>query len=43
MDRGGNDEVRCRVGVRDKMSDTVDRKVLKWFGHVERMSGEWTT
>ena len=21
----------------------MDREVLKWFGHVERMSGEWLT
>ena len=33
-----NEEVRCRNGVREKMSDSPYRKVLKWFVHVERMS-----
>ena len=32
-----------RVGVRGKMSFRVDRKVSKWFGHAERMSGERLT
>ena len=32
--------MRCRVGVREKRTDGVDRKVLKWFGYVERMSGD---
>ena len=25
------------------MSERVDQKVLKWFDHVERMSGGWLT
>ena len=29
--------VRERVGVTEEMSKRVDRKVLKWFGHVELM------
>ena len=40
MDRWRNREVRRKVGVRERISGRVDRKVLKWFGHVERMSGE---
>ena len=35
-----NDFVRRRVAVRGKMSDMLDRKVLKWFEHAELMSGE---
>merc|ERR1711905_52257 len=42
-DRLRNEEVRERVGVPEKMSNRVDRKVLKWFGHVERMGGERLT
>ena len=35
--------VRERVGVTEEMSKRVDRKVLKWFGHVERMGDERLT
>ena len=28
--------MRSGVGVREKMSDRVDRKVLRWCRHVER-------
>ena len=35
--------VRERVGVTEKMSKRVDRKVLKWFRHVERMGDERLT
>ena len=38
-----NEVVRRRVGVSEKLSKRVDRKVLKWFGHVERMGGERLT
>ena len=31
------------MGVTEKMSKRVDRKVLKWFGHVERMGDERLT
>ena len=31
------------MGVKEKMSKRVDRKVLKWFGHVERMGDERLT
>jgi len=36
-DRDGKRE---RLGVREKISKRVDRKVLKWFGNVERMGDE---
>ena len=31
------------MGVKQKMSKKVDRKGLKWFGHVERMGDERLT
>ena len=43
LDRMRNEVVRERVGVPEKLSNRVDRKVLKWFGHVERMGGERMT
>ena len=43
MDRVRNEVVRERVGVPEKLSERVDRKVLKWFGHVERMGNERMT
>ena len=38
-----NVAVRERVGVKEELSKRVDRKVLKWFGHVERMGDERLT
>ena len=35
--------MRERVGVPESLSKRVDRMVLKWFGHVERMGGERLT
>ena len=32
--------MRSNVGVREKTSDKADRKVIRWFGHVERVSRE---
>ena len=32
-------EMRRRNGVGEKLCDKMDRKALKSFGHVERMSG----
>ena len=43
MDRVRNEVVRGRVGVPEKLSGRVDRKVLKWFGHVERMGSKRMT
>ena len=31
------------MGVKEEMSKRVDQKVLKWFGHVERMGDERLT
>ena len=36
-DRWMNEVVRERMGVPDRLRKRVDRKVLKWFWHVERM------
>ena len=38
-----NEEVRQRVGVDRTLEDRADERVLNWFGHVERMSGERLT
>ena len=35
--------MRERVGVPGSLSKRVDRKVLKWFGHVYRMRSERLT
>ena len=43
MDRVRNEVVRERVGVPERLSKRIDRKVLKWFGHVERMGSERMT
>jgi len=42
MDRLRN-EIRGRVGVREKISERVDREMLKWFGHVVPMRDERLT
>ena len=42
MNRWGNKEVN-RGSVREKKSNKVDQKILKWFGYIERMSGEQFT
>ena len=41
--RWRNEEVRDRVGVPESLSRRAYRKLLKWFGHVERMGGERLT
>ena len=38
-----NVSVGKRVGVKEEMSKRVDRKVLKWFGYVQRMGDERLT
>merc|ERR1712121_444092 len=38
-----NVAVRERVGVKENMCERVDKKVLKWFGHFERMGDERLT
>ena len=42
-DRVRNEEVRRRVGVESELAERVKGRVLSWFGHVERMSGERMT
>ena len=39
-DRIRNEEIRRRVGVQNDLSGRVERCVLRWFGHVERMDDE---
>ena len=37
MDRGRNEEVRRRAGIEMELASRADQRVLRWFGHVERM------
>ena len=37
MDRVRNEEVRRRAGTERELASRADRRVLRWFGHVERM------
>ena len=37
MDRVRNEEVRRRDGIERELASTAERRVLRWFGHVERM------
>ena len=37
MDRVRNEEVRRRGGIEMKLVSGADQRVLRWFGHVERM------
>ena len=37
MDRVRNEEVRSRTGIEMELASTADQRVLRWFGHVERM------
>ena len=37
MDRVRNEEVRRRARIESKLASTADQRVLRWFGHVERM------
>ena len=32
-----NEEVRRRVGTEREFSNTADQRVVRWFGHVDRM------
>ena len=38
MDRVGNEEVRRRAGIERELARRADQRVLRWFGHVERMN-----
>ena len=37
MDRVRNDELRRRAGIERELASRADQRVLRWFGHVERM------
>ena len=37
MDMVRNEEVRRRAGIERELASRADQKVLRWFGHVERM------
>ena len=37
MDRVRNEEVRRRAGIKRELVSRADQRVLRWFGHVERM------
>ena len=37
IDRVWNEEVRRRAGIERELVRRADQRVLRWFGHVERM------
>ena len=37
MDRVRNEEVRRSAGIQRELASRADQRVLRWFGHVERM------
>ena len=37
IDRVGNEEMRKRAGIERELVSRIDQRVLRWFGHVERM------
>ena len=37
MDRVRNEEVHWRAGIERELASRPDQRVLRWFGHVERM------
>ena len=37
MDRVRNEEVHRRAGIERELANRTDQRVLRWFGHVERM------
>ena len=36
-DRIKNEEILRRAGIEETLAEKVDRRVLQWFEHVERM------
>ena len=41
-DRIRNVDIPKRAGIEETFAEKVDRRVLRWFGHVERMDeGRW--
>ena len=42
-DRVRNEEIRRRAGIDETLAEKVDRRELRWFGHVGRMNeGRWS-
>ena len=37
MDRVRNEELHRRAGIERELASRADQRVLRWFGHVERM------
>ena len=37
MDRVRNEEVHRRAGIEWELASRADQRVLRWFGHVERI------
>ena len=37
MDRGRNEVVSRRAEIENELTSRADQRVLRWFGHVERM------
>ena len=37
MDRVRNDEVHRRAGIDRELASRADQRVVRWFGHLERM------
>ena len=37
MDRVRNEEVRRRAGIERELGSRADQRVLRWFGHMERI------
>ena len=37
MDRVRNEEVRMRADIEKELASRADQRVLRWFGHMERM------
>ena len=37
MDRVINEEVRIRAGIVRELASRADQRILRWFGHVERL------
>ena len=37
MDRVRNEVVRSRAGIERELASRAEQRVLRWFGHVERM------
>ena len=37
MDRVRNEEVCRRAGIERELASSADQRVLRWFGHVERI------